>query len=401
MFKIKGNGFALLTVIFILLVFTSIIVGLISTFSSSTKMAVYEKRYKQAFYIAEAGRAFGIKTLSNYSDFTQSMGFPITQNFNGGQFTLTTSNPQTKSITLNVLGTINLEGITYKREISSSVGLVWWGAANPYSIYSTNGGAGTTQIGNNAVINGDLYGFANINIGNNAVVNGSATSGGNITGGTVTGTRDSNAAAPVTPPTLDTSSYDADIAIAATYPAGNQTFSGAVNLGGNYYVHGNVTFGNSTAVSVTPPAKVVATGSVTVGNNVTFGDELHVIASGLITMGNNVVVGKNNLWYSSTSLTINNNGDLGVLTAEAGSVFISPGNVTLGNNVDFYGFIYSGGTLDIGENNIIGGNILTNFLSSVGNNTIISYNPSLVPGSDIQGLIGSEVIKITNWQEVY
>jgi hypothetical protein len=325
------EGFALLTVIFIMLVFTSVIVGLISIFSSCTKMAVCEKEYKQAFYIAEAGRAIGIKVLSNYFDFTQSMGFPITQTFNGGQFTITTSNPLPKSITLNISATIIQDGTTYKRDIASNVGLVWWGSANPYSIYSYHvGGDGTTWIGNNAVLNGNIYGFADICLGSNTVVNGSVASGGEVTGGTVTGTRESNTGAPATPPTLDTSSYDAEFATAATYAAGNQTFSGTTTLSGNYYVHGNVTFSNNTAVSVTPPAKVVATGSITVGNNVTFGDNLFAFAGNLVTMGNNVVVGKDNLWYATNWITINNNGDLGLLTAEAGSMFISPSHVTLG-----------------------------------------------------------------------
>jgi len=68
------KGFALLTVIFIVLVFSVIVVGLVALLFASSRSTVDNYRFDKAYYIADAGRTFGFKLAYPITNWTQSFG---------------------------------------------------------------------------------------------------------------------------------------------------------------------------------------------------------------------------------------------------------------------------------------------------------------------------------------
>ncbi|MDI6731758.1 MAG: pilus assembly PilX N-terminal domain-containing protein, partial [Candidatus Margulisbacteria bacterium] len=327
------KGFALLTVIFIVLVFAVVGAGLVYMFVEEGKLSVAELRYNQAFYVAEAGRHYAVKRLASFNDWTTSMGFPMAMLFDDGAFIISTSNASVDSITITSTGLVTIEGNTYSRTVRANAGRsnsLFGG----YGIYSYGSASGdlTTNIGSNAVINGSIFVNADLYLNNNVAVNGDAAATGNITGGsgvTVTGETDSGASLPSTTPTLETSDYDDQIAVAAARPAGDVTYSGTNTLSNCVYVNGNVTVSNNARIKVTGTATIVATGVVNVANNVVFNSNLSVIADGVITIQNNVDIGQNAHWYSSTGIQAGNNAEIGTVLVATGAVFLSPGDISL------------------------------------------------------------------------
>ena len=398
------RGFGLLAIIFVLVIFAVIALGIVSLVVSGSKMTVDEYRYEKSFYLAEGGKNFAIKAfLDGYNDWTQNMGFPITRSFAGGGFIISTSNATIDSITLTSTGIITEESKTYIRKISSVVTRTRGAAGSfteEYALYWGGGGSGgTTTLGNNVVINGDVATNGDISLGNGVTISGDVQSTGTVSGDTtgVTGTTETNVTKTIDPPILDTTYYDNLISIAGTYPVGNVTYQNTT-LSGRYYVNGDVILRQT--VNISGSAEIIATGTVNVWNNSTIGNNLTVISEGQITFGNyGIIMGSGNVWYSSTGVDLGNN-----TTGGSGCVLMSPGNITLGNSNNFSGLIYCGGNLSIGASNTLTGNIVASSITSIGNNTTVTVDGTLVSYSSITGLSGGTLPGLAApglWREVY
>ncbi len=375
------RGFALLASIFIVLVFAVLALGLLSLFSSESRMVVAEHRYSKVFYIAEAGKNFALKHVLGYGDWTENMGFPMSKSFSGGYFTLSTTDETLSTLTLYSTGIITLEGGTYTRVVRA--GIEREGGLGSHTLYAS----GSITIGENATIYGDISATGEVNIGS---------------GSDISGEVEENVPPPSDPPSLDTFYYDTEILTAEGTTEGNVTYNNET-LSGTDYINGNLTFNNNAIISVTGTATVVATGTVAVNNNVIIGDNLTVIAGGLVTIQNNADIGSNGLWFSSVGFVVGNNAEVGYVTVGSGTVFITPGDIALANNAIFSGLLFAEGTVSIDNNAEITGSIIAGIID-IGNGAIITLDPGLVDYDSIIGLSGSEgqaTIRVRNWSEVY
>ncbi|MFA6548523.1 MAG: pilus assembly PilX N-terminal domain-containing protein [Candidatus Margulisiibacteriota bacterium] len=121
----QQKGFALLSVIFVMLVFSVLAVGITMLVVSESRLAVEEGRYNKAFFIAEAGKNFAAKRFMGHDDWTEDMGLPMSMNFGGGCFTISTTGETREELDLFSTGVITEEGRTYSRRIRAHVAMDW------------------------------------------------------------------------------------------------------------------------------------------------------------------------------------------------------------------------------------------------------------------------------------
>lgn len=403
----KRKGFTLIATVFIVIAVTLFAVTITSLVSSGSHIAVKNYQSLNAFYIANAGFQYYLKQLSVDPDWS-SPPTQETKAFSGGVFTTSTTGESANQVTITVTGFFTSEGTTYQRMLRSTITKAGgWSFEDDFVLYlAGTGEGGVTNIGNNVIISGGIFSNSDIDIGSNATIDGDTQSTGDITGDTggVSGTIETYVPTPETVPSIDTTYYDAEIAVAATYPA-LPPWSGSKILSGKYYIGGNGIFANDATISITGSATIVATGTFLANNNVIVGDNLTVIADGLITIGNNVTIGKNNIWYSSTGFDVGNNAESGDVNAGEGTSFITPGYIDMGNNITFSGLLFCEGTLILGNNTDFEGIIIAAFIDSIGENSEISLNSGLVDEGLIPGLESgsgtAEVMDIETWDEIY
>jgi predicted acyltransferase (DUF342 family) len=400
------QGAALLTVIFIMLVFSVLAAGLAALIFSGSRSTVDDYRYDRAFYIAEAGRKLGVKQVFDMADWSGVSGMLATKIFGGGCFVVSALSSSTQSITIQSIGILTLEAKTYQRAVKSSLIKEVWGFRNEYVLYwGGSGGGGSTAIGNNVEIYGDVLANSSIVFGNGATVEGDVYASGTITGGAITGTREPGASMPSDPPQLNTSYYDTQISLAASSSTPGQSW-GDCTINTDWYINGNLIVGNNNTISVAGPHLVVVNGTVTTGNGVIIGSNLTLIAKGAVIMGNSTNIGDNCLFYSRTSFTFGNEFDSGSFAAGHGTSFLTPGNITCGNgnssmSAAIDGLIYCGGTLTMGNNINFYGNIVANKVSTMGNNSQLHLSPNLVDYSSIHGLEGGTTTSVSTWEESF
>ena len=404
-------GFTLVAAIFILLVMTLLAVTT-STFISSDAVIAVKNYYSQdAFYIASSGMEFYLKQLDDDDDWSSPPTDKV-KNFSGGEFVITPADGSKRNrITFTVAGLVTIEGVTYKRMIRPTIQRTTGGLGDilgEYVVYWGGEGGGDSTIGNNVTINGDIFVNGDLNIGNNGNVSGDVYATGEVNSGDgtdISGTTESDAEPPYDPPTLETTYYDIQIANAVGCGVGDTTWDNE-NIPGLTEIDGNLTVNQNKTISLTGVATVVVTGTVLIRNNARIGDNIRVIAGGLITIQNNVILGKNQLWYSTVGFDVGNNAEVGTVEVGEGTQFITPGNISFGNNIEYYGFIYCGGDIvQTGNNFYFEGNMIVGGDINVDNNTTLILNPDLVDPADIigvgEGMEGEESFTVTRWEEVY
>ncbi|MEA3492763.1 MAG: hypothetical protein U9R38_00035 [Candidatus Margulisiibacteriota bacterium] len=408
----KKRGFTLIATVFIVVAVTLFAVTITTLVSSGSHISVKNYESLNAFYIANAGFQYYLRQLKVDDDWS-SPPAQATGQFSDGVFSIATTGESANFITVTVTAYYTVEGTTYQRMLQANiVKSGGWSFEDEYVMYWGGGGIGgggdATQIDNNVTITGDLFADNDIDVGSNVTINGDTQSTGDVSGDTggVSGTIETHVPTPETAPFIDTTYYDDQLAIAATYPSGNQSWNGNRTLSGLYYVNGDAAFGNNANISITGSATIVATGTFVVNNNVVIGDNFSVIADGLITIDNNVIIGKNNIWYSSTGFDVGNNAEAGdEISAGEGTSFITSGDIDIGNNIDFNGLLFCEGTLILGNNTDFDGNIIAGFVDSIGENSDINLSPELVDQTLIPGLESgsgtAEATDIETWDEIY
>lgn len=404
------KGFTIIAAIFIVLVLTLLAITTSTFISSDAVIAAKNFHSQSAFYIAASGVEYYLRQLDVDDDWS-APPTTETKSFSGGYFSITTSDESKNRITFTVTGITTIGATTFRRGIRSTIRRTGGGLgsiAEDYVLYwgGNTAGTGEATIGNNVAITGDILANSDIYLGNNTTVSGDAYSSGDISGDTtgVNGDIEEDYEMPEEPPSLESTYYDDQIAIAATYPPGEKTYSGNKTISGVTYVNGNVIFHLNSTINVTGVATIVATGTVLVRNNVTIGDNLHVIAGGLITFENNIQIGKYGIWYSSVGFDVANNAEVGDVGVGEGTAFITPGDIDFGNNITFDGFLYAGGTLTIGNNMDFSGLIVAAEVESIGENSTLDLNPDVIDWDSLmgfEGTEGSEETHLTDWDEVY
>ena len=297
-------------------------------------------------------------------------------------------------VTVTSTGTVN----GYSKTLTMSVYVGQW----PYAMYAfgifwgnPSDSAVTLQIDNNANIDGNVFGYGNVNVNNNAAITGgdlaatgTITGGGSYTKGPVPNP-------PPQPVTLDTTYYRSQIALAAAQaPTGwglknNKTYSLA---GTTLYVNGSVNISNND--TITGPGAIVATGDITVGNNTQVIDSgVNMISGGNLTFSNNVnYVGQGNILYGQTSVTLQQNSSGG------SSLFIlSPGTVDITQNGNVSGMVW-GGTVTLSQNAEVDGTVYGQQFTSnqIYNNFDFIQNPP-VGTPPPPGITAA--VQVISWQE--
>ncbi|MFC1540485.1 hypothetical protein ACFL4J_00425 [Candidatus Margulisiibacteriota bacterium] len=404
------QGFALIATIFVVLAVTFLAITTSTLVPCDAIIAVKNHRSQDAFYIACSGVECYLKALEADSDWST----PPTQEsraFSGGVYTITTTDETKNEIVFTVTGVLTVGASTYERTIRQTMHRITGGLSailSEYVLYWGGGESGTSFLDNNVTVIGDLYTDGTLEVGYGASIEGDVVSGGDVDlaeGGSISGDVEEDAESPYGTPSLETTYYDNKLAIAATYPSGNQSYNSR-SFSGTTYVNGNVTFNNDAIITLTGAATLVATGTVSLMNNVVIGDYFDVIAGGEIDMSNNVIIGTNGLWYSSTAITVGNNAAVSDVDVGEGTIFITPGDIFFGNNIEYYGLIYCGGDfIQTGNNFYFEGNMIVGGDISVGENTTLVLNPDLVNEEDMVGIVGPEeataLLEVADWDEVY
>lgn len=113
--KFKKKGFAVLTVIFIVIVFSVLGMASVSLLSGAAERMSDEYHSQQAFNVAEAGVAYAVKQLAADADWSDNVGY--VKGFGPGAFTISFSDQSADSAT--VLSTGTVQGIV--RSMSQEV----------------------------------------------------------------------------------------------------------------------------------------------------------------------------------------------------------------------------------------------------------------------------------------
>ncbi|MFC1540484.1 hypothetical protein ACFL4J_00420 [Candidatus Margulisiibacteriota bacterium] len=403
-------GFSLIATIFVVLTMTFLAITTSTLIPCDAIIAVNNSQSSDAFYIASSGVEYYLKQLDNDDDWS-SPPAQETRPFSGGVFTIATTDETKNEIVFTVTGVLTVGASTYNRTIRQTMHRITGGLSSilsEYVLYWGGGESGTSTLANNVTVIGDLYTNGTLEVGYGASIEGDVVSGGDVDlaeGGSVSGDVEEGAEPPYDTPSLETSYYDGQLAIAATYPSGNQSYNSR-SFSGTTYVNGNVTFNIDAIITLTGSATLVATGTVNLKNNVVIGDYFNVIAGGEIDMANNVLIGQNGLWYSSVGISVGNNAEVSDVDVGEGTVFITPGDIYFGNNIEYYGLIYCGGDfVQTGNNFYFEGNMIVGGDINVDENTTLVLNPDLVNEEDLVGIVGPEeataLLEVADWDEVY
>jgi hypothetical protein len=398
------KGFALIAAVFVFLIMALMAIVATTYESSVAIMAIKNHSALASFYIANAGMEYYLDKLMDDDDWS-SPPAQETKSFSGGYFSISASNPSKNQITVTMTGIFTAEGVSYKRIIRADLLRTPGGVAGylTYPVYFGGGGPGDGYIANNVTINGDIYVDGDMEFVNTVTVNGDAIASGDISGNTsgVTGDVDEYAEEPEGWTPLDTSYYDSEIAIAATYPWTNPTYT--TNMSGTYYIQGNLTIDGPLNVANNTKI-VVANGIINLKDHVTVGDNVTIICSGDIYINDYVTIGSGCLIYSGTKILMQNEVDVGSDEPGGGSSFISPGEVSLNSTSDFYGFIYAGTVFNCMNMNNVVGNVVGGSIGQIQNNVTITLDTSVndyenIPGIDSESQESST--EVTSWDELY
>ena len=397
------NGQVLVGAAFVLIIVC--ILGMIaaSMISTGSFSAAANLQGIQALNIAEAGMRFTVATsLAADTDFTDNINLgPIS--LSPGTFSVRYISAEVQKCTIEVTGTVGNVSRVIRSGFKKGVSL--GDLAKDYTLYLGSGSGGSTSVGQNTTFNGDIFMHGNVTFGQNTTVTGDAYSTGSITGGTVDGTREPNDSLPAAIPTLETTYYDQQIAYAASSGEAPKTYSqnNTYTLSGFTYIKGAQSVPQNVTFNVSGSATLVVSGNLTISQGCTFGDHLTVISGGTITIGQNVNIGRYGLWYARTAITVSQGADVSDLVAGTGTAFISPGNVSFGQNATFDGLIYAGGTLTLGQNTNFNGLIVANRVDSIGQNSTFTIGPSEMNYDNITGLEGggANVWYQFGWAEYY
>jgi Tfp pilus assembly protein PilX len=223
------NGYALLTVVFIIVSFAVLGISSVALVTGSAQMMSDEYHTQQAFNLADAGLNVVAEQLSGDSDWSDNMGF--SRVFGPGNFTVTYVAQTTTSATVQVEGTV--EGISRTVQRSFTAG-------------------GTNAFDHSMYTKGDI----DVTGSSVGAVDGSVSAGGVIDddgGVTFNGDMEENADNEVPIPDWDYWQTSADHVYTGNYNFLSGSYSGVYFIAGNVQINHNVTLNGS----------IISTGSVT------------------------------------------------------------------------------------------------------------------------------------------
>lgn len=230
------SGLAVLTAIFMMVVFAIMGIATVAIMTGSSKTSADEYLSQQALHVADAGVAYTAKTLAAIPDWSTETGF--TKNFGAGSFTIVYVSQAATTATLRSSGTVG--GITrsIEQQLQKGGGL---SNAFQHALYTTE------DINVESTSSGNVSGPVS--------AGGSVEDDGELEFDSNPNQNDPN----VELPTPDWSYWQSQ---AETVVSGNHNFaSGTYN--GDYFVNGNVNFNKD----VTLNGSIIARGDVNLSGN--------------------------------------------------------------------------------------------------------------------------------------
>lgn len=384
--KRKGN---ILLVFIMVVALASIVFSFLTLMSTRLLESGARTSEYQAFNVAEAGlnkAIWLIRTpVSDGGNGPTWRTSGTTNSYGYGSYTFSITNTSTEGEVL-IISTGEVEGI---RKAVSQLLQIGLPDAFRYTIF---GGSGVS-IGRSFIITGDMF------VNGNTVFSGTGTAGYvyHTAGNTVSGGgTDAGVPSPLPEfPPLDTGYYTNLINVARTYPSGNQTWSGTVNLfGGTIYVNGNV--GTSWGTTINGPGTIVVSGTFNPngaqrGNR----DKVSIISGSSMQVTNCNI--SNTTLYSNSGIAFTNdfNGN--------NNVVLSVGNITTSGNFNIGGIMYSKtGSITLSDTSNINGALIAALgVQSVKGDIRIYYDASQIPSASPMGFSGGQYTRKTgSWKEL-
>lgn len=396
-YRIK-KGMALFVVLGVVSLFAIAVAAFMFVTSSQTKITKRQNDSTKAFYLAEAGLQRSVFELRNYWAAYKIITGTVTKNdtLGAGGYEVKIDPPSHVggTYTFNVTSTGTVGDL--ERQIEQAIrvedAIKNWDFFKEYVLYF-GGGEGTVDIGKEATVTGSVLVDGDMSIGKEFYISGDAVASGTITTGqdvTIVGDEipgaDFEELELPDRPEFTTSPYDGKITDASGEDVGDRSFPAGKlsDVGGVIYVNGAVSITGDITVGDDGTHTIVATGAISIGQDVEIGPGITLIAGGNLSADQDYTVGSNCLLYSSTLVTLAKDGNFGSSGAGEGSVIATLGDVDIAKSLGFYGLIIASGNISIAKDSEIRGNI-------VGEGTTVESNP-LTIGKNAQLIVDGTLV---------
>lgn len=420
--KNRREGGVLLMAMLVMLVFTTLAIGLFRLFQTAAVETVYVEQHRRALWLAEAGLEKAVDYISWDKNFrnnpnlylpysaavsngTQEIGTYtikavdiVNQGTNGSLFTVTS---------VGYAGNLN-------RVIQQQLQVF---AGGKYALFALGG---NTQIDSNVRVDGDFYqvsGTANIdskeNLNKGTGINGFVAAGdggpddGNITGNGVDDILYVEVPIPA-PPSIDTTIW-VDQFLAAAYADSNAVSvvtNGyasplVLNLQTNFNLASGMSFSSGQIISIFDSDNtnlLVNTGDITFDNWADIREGSIIVADGDITFDQKVTLGKNTIIFATGSIYIKQASDSSI----SGTTLLALKDIELAQQLVFNGIIFGLGKVTVGSNAEIEGTIIGGDGIEINSNAKITYNPDvfLNPLIGVNNVLDDANYQMVGWKEI-
>jgi hypothetical protein len=291
------------------------------------------------------------------------------------------------AITLTSTGTV----MRTSRRIRQVLTLVSYPLA--FTDYAAFGGDAFTEVKTDGTITGDIFQYGDIKYGS-GIVNGDVYA---------TGSADPGPSSPLPvplpeSPTLDTTYYDGQIAIAAD--SGGNKPPGDVNLadfGGVLYIDGSATF---EGVTITGPGTIVTSDSLELKGDTVAGDDITFIAGGDLRMATGASVGSRCVLFAPGTVKIETGGNV----TGVGSAILTPGKVEIKTKAVVQGIVYAGtGSNKIETESKVYGSVYSGGKMTIQTKSEVVHDPTRFPPTPPVGLgpgTGTPTLASATWEEI-
>jgi hypothetical protein len=358
------KGFSLITVIFVMMLLSSVGIGMSNVLSTQALTTVESYQSEQALYVADGGLQH---TISNQwmgdTDFSDNVSPTPAPYANGsiplsnGEFWVQYSNQSASAVTITVTSRVENSIRKVRQTLTLQAG------DTPYD-YAVYGNGNLSLQGGTGTINGNISAGGNISNADNWTINGSETPNNSV-------------ALPDVDVINDYSSFTS-----STY-SGNTTISG--NYSTNIYITGNLDISSNTTIN----GYIVVGGNIKIGSNVT--------VNGMLAAAGNI--------DANNETNLNFNSILGP-SGETIPALVASGNLSLGISKDgvasVNGYMRAEGNLHITNQKdstfTLNGFMVANGNFSASNQGIVTINYNAALAQAAGG--GPANLTYTNWKEV-
>ena len=372
------NGFVLIVSVIILLSLSIIAGAFVQLVTVRTRASASSLDSAKAFWIAEGGIQQVIYRLKNDTNY-RSSPTSISGNLGGGSYSVAVTKQSGQTVYAMVsTGTVGVISRNINQTATVAVG---WG--KPFNDYGAFAGGASISLKNSAKIVGDAYTTGSV----------STASSSTVTGKVYANSGSGNYArlplpSPTIPsPTLDSTYYTALINTAKTQTSGNKVYTTLALTGGTLYVNGTINAKNITGAGI-----VVSTGNITItGGDVAQG--ITIISDGRISFSSSSHIQSGCILYAKTSFAVTNSS---VIMDNA--ALLTPGTVSITQDLKFNGVIFSGGAMTIGSSAIINGAVASGGLITVQNTAQVVQNKNQLPPNTPNGVDSATNVVLSGWQ---